>query len=98
MSSSSTTLPPLKKSPKIPTTVDALLKTPKKNTPMLPSLTRKEFVPSENRKTDVRPKTASRTGLRKGGKKSKKSKKLRKNNKSRKSRKSKRKHKRSRRS
>jgi len=98
MSSSPTTLPKLKNSPQLPTTVDALLKTPKKNTPMLPSLTRTEIVPSENRKTDVRPKTASRSGRPKGGKKSKKSKKLRKNNKSRKSRKSKRKHKRSRRS
>ncbi len=56
MSSSPTTLPKLKNSPQLPTTVDALLKTPKKNTPMLPSLTRTEIVPSENRKTDVRPK------------------------------------------
>ena len=84
MSSSSITLPPLKKSPKISTPVDALLKKPISNTPILPSLTRTVFVPSENRNTD-RPKTASRSGRRpKGGKKSKKSKKLRNNNKSRK--------------
>ena len=81
MSSSPTTLPALKKSPKISNPVDALLKTPTRNTPILPSLTRTVFVPSENRNTDDRPKTANRTGRRptKGGKKSKKSKKTRKN-------------------